>query len=149
LTTSPEESYIFLSSPEISPCFINSKLPKDRQNKHVSTLLSRYIASKRIHELKSKIHELNNKHFNKNINKIFFKNNKSNGGSCSSKGNINISTRLLFAPVEVLEYVCIHELAHLVEPNHSDSFWKIVETAMPDYEEKIKWLKENRHKCEF
>ena len=64
-------------------------------------------------------------------------------GSCSEKGNINISTRLLFAPEDVLEYVCIHELAHLIEQNHSEKFWQLVKNAMPNYQEKRKWLKEN------
>jgi len=65
-------------------------------------------------------------------NKIFFKNAKSRWGSCSEAGNINVSTRLLFAPDEVLESVCIHELAHLIERNHSEKFWALVEQAMPN-----------------
>ena len=88
-------------------------------------------------------------YFNQKINKVFFKYNKSNWGSCSAAGNINISTRLLFVPDDVLEYVCIHELAHLIEHNHSDRFWGVVEKAMPNYKEKINWLKENGHICSF
>jgi len=128
---------------------ISSNLSKETQNKHVSTLLSRIIAQKRIPELKERISELNKNHFNQPLNKIFFKHNKSNWGSCSEAGNINISTRLLFAPDDVLEYVCVHELAHPIEPNHSNNFWKLVEKAIPDYKEKIKWLKENGDKCRF
>lgn len=128
---------------------ISSHLPEGVQNKHISTLLSRCIASKRLPKLKEKIKELNEKHFNQKINKIFFKHNKSNWGSCSTAGNINISTRLLFAPDDVLEYVCIHELTHLIEHNHSESFWKLVSEAMPNYTEKIKWLKENGNECKF
>ncbi|MDV7393186.1 M48 family metallopeptidase, partial [Arthrospira platensis SPKY1] len=75
--------------------------------------------------------------------------NSSNWGSCSSGRNINLSTRLLFAPPAVQDYVIIHELAHLVELNHSDRFWKLVSEIMPDYEEKEKWLKEYGHLCEF
>jgi len=128
---------------------ISSNLPPDRQKEHVSTLLSRVIAGKRLPGLKRKIEELNSRHFSQKINGIYFKHNKSNWGSCSSKGNINISTRLLFAPDDVLEYVCIHELAHLIEPNHSDTFWNLVQTAMPEYKEKEGWLKENGGNCQF
>lgn len=128
---------------------ISSNLSKELQNKHISTLLSRCIAGTRLPKLKEKINELNNKHFNQKINKIFFKHNKSNWGSCSKAGNINISTRLLLAPDDVLEYVCIHELAHLIKPNHSDRFWALVEKAMPDYKEKINWLDQNGNKCKF
>ncbi len=128
---------------------VSTNLSKDMQNNHISTLLSRCIAAKRIPELKERINELNGIHFNQPLRKIFFKNNKSNCGSCSRAGNINISTRLLFAPEDVLEYVCVHELAHLIEPNHSEKFWELVEKAIPNYKEKIKWLKENGDKCRF
>jgi len=128
---------------------ISENLSKEEQNNHISSLISRCIAHKRLPKLQEKIYELNEKHFNRKINKIFFKHNKSNWGSCSNARNINISTRLLFAPDEVLEYVCIHELAHLIEQNHSDRFWMLVETAMSDYMEKEKWLKENRDLCRF
>lgn len=122
---------------------VSSELPKEVQNKHISSLLSRIIAKKRMPFLKEKLNALNEKHFNQKINNIFFKNHKSKWGSCSENGNINISTRLIFAPDDVLEYICIHELAHLIEHNHSGRFWALVEKAMPDYKEKEKWIKEN------
>lgn len=128
---------------------VSDNLSKEEKNNHISTLISRCVGSKRLPKLQVKIKELNKKHFNQNINKIFFKHNKSNWGSCSRAGNINISTRLLFAPDDVLEYVCIHELAHLLEHNHSKKFWTLVETAMPEYKEKKRWLKENGDICKF
>ena len=128
---------------------ISSDLSEEMRIKHVSSLLSRCVARKRIGSLKSKINELNLRHFNQRFNKVFFKNNRSNWGSCSASGNINISTRLLFAPNDVLEYVCIHELAHLIEKNHSQNFWVLVEKAMPDFREKERWLKENGKNCNF
>jgi len=128
---------------------ISSGLSPEMQNSHISTMLSRCISAKRIPKLKEKISELNRLHFNQPLNKIFFKHNKSNWGSCSGRGNINISTRLLFAPEDVLEYVCVHELAHLIEHGHSERFWALVGKAMPEYEEKINWLKENGNKCRF
>ena len=121
---------------------ISNNLSKKQQNEHISSLISRCIGQKRLPQLQRKIEELNKKHFQQNLKKIFFKYNKSNWGSCSHAGNINISTRLLFAPDDVLEYVCIHELAHLIEHNHSDRFWTLVAQAMPDYKTKEKWLKE-------
>lgn len=128
---------------------IMSELPKEKQNMHISTLLSRLIAAKRLPELQRKIEGLNMHHFNQRINKVFFKNAKSRWGSCSEAGNINISTRLLFAPDNVLEAVCIHELAHLTEQNHSERFWAMVEKAMPNYKEVHNWLKENGGSCGF
>jgi predicted metal-dependent hydrolase len=65
-------------------------------------------------------------YFQKPIKSVNLKYNLSNWGSCSTKGNINLSTRLLFAPDDVIDYVIIHELAHLLEMNHSPHFWAIV-----------------------
>ncbi len=74
---------------------------------------------------------------------ITIRNQRTRWGSCSSKGNLNFNCLLMLAPEEVLDYVIIHELAHRKEMNHSKAFWNIVEAQMPDYKEKIRWLKEN------
>jgi predicted metal-dependent hydrolase len=70
---------------------------------------------------------------------------KSRWGSCSSRKNINFSWRLMMAAPKVIDYVIIHELAHLKEMNHSAAFWKIVEKFMPDFRECRKWLKDNHN----
>ncbi len=128
---------------------ISNNISKDEEHAHISSLLSRCIGSERLPSLKQKINELNENFFNQKVNNILFKHNTSNWGSCSRAGNINISTRLLFAPEDVLEYVCIHELAHLIELNHSDRFWRLIQQVMPDYKKKIQWLKENAEQCNF
>ena len=128
---------------------ISANLSKDKQNKHISVLLSRIIAFKNKKNIIRRVHDLNKSNFCFSVNKVFLKYNQSNWGSCSSKNNINISTRLLFAPDEVKDYVIIHELAHLKERNHSADFWKLVEKVVPDYKDKIKWLKENGDGCWF
>ena len=67
---------------------------------------------------------------------------KSRWGSCSSKKSINYSWRLIMADDDVIDYVIIHELAHILEMNHSEKFWKIVESFLPDYKERKARLKE-------
>lgn len=62
-------------------------------------------------------------------------------GSCNTKGNICFSYRLMFFPEAAREYVIVHELAHLVEMNHSKDFYKIVEGVLPDYKERKRLLK--------
>ncbi|WDC85678.1 M48 family metallopeptidase [Caloramator sp. mosi_1] len=64
-------------------------------------------------------------------------------GSCSSKGNINLNWRLVMMPLDVIDYVIVHELCHLKHPNHSKGFWNLVREFMPDFEGKRRWLKEN------
>jgi len=67
-------------------------------------------------------------------------------GSCSAKGALNFSWRLIMAPPEVMDYVIVHELAHLRQRNHSKAFWTEVERMLPDYRQQRKWLKENGHR---
>ena len=67
-------------------------------------------------------------------------------GSCNKKGNITFSFRLIMLPLEVIDYIIIHELAHLVELNHSKRFWAAVEKMMPEYEQHEKWLKHNGYR---
>ena len=112
-------------------------------------LQSRIVGQYFLPEIKTRIGELNRKYFNVKVTEVRLKYNKSNWGSRSAKGNINISTRLLFAPRDVQDYVLIHELAHFIEMNHSPRFWEIVRNIMPDYKEKEKWLKINGGNCDF
>ena len=58
---------------------------------------------------------------------------KTKWGSCSDGKNINLSWRLLTAPVDVIEYVIIHELCHMREMNHSRRFWALVEQHVPEW----------------
>jgi hypothetical protein len=76
-------------------------------------------------------------------NKITVKEQKKRWGSCSSKGNLNFNWRLIMAPVSVIDYIVVHELAHLVHPNHSTDFWELVKAIIPDYKERQEWLKVN------
>lgn len=66
-------------------------------------------------------------------------------GSCSSKHTLSFSWRLVMAPLKVIEYVVLHELAHLRVPNHSREFWKQLAEWQPDYETQRKWLKREGH----
>ena len=66
---------------------------------------------------------------------------KTRFGSCSAKGNLSFSYRLMLYPEEAIDYVVVHELAHLVEMNHSSRFYKIIESVLPDYKKRKKLLK--------
>jgi predicted metal-dependent hydrolase len=64
-------------------------------------------------------------------------------GSCSSRGTLSFSWRLLVAPPAVLEYVVVHELCHLVELSHAPRFWAHVERALPGWRTQRAWLREH------
>lgn len=68
---------------------------------------------------------------------------RSRWGSCSSTGRLMFSWRLVMAPPEVLDYVAAHEVAHLVEMNHSRAFWDVVARLCPDYPRRRRWLRDH------
>lgn len=76
-------------------------------------------------------------------NKITIRDQKTRWGSCSGKGNLNFNWRLVLAPVPVLDYVVVHELAHRREMNHSSRFWDVVGEIMPDYQIHRRWLRDH------
>jgi len=75
--------------------------------------------------------------------RITIKDTRSRWGSCSSKGNLNFSWRLMLAPVAILDYVVAHEVAHLKELNHSPAFWAHVATLCPDFKTHRAWLRKH------
>jgi predicted metal-dependent hydrolase len=64
-------------------------------------------------------------------------------GSCSARGTLSFNWRLVLAPLEVLDYVVVHELCHLRVPNHSKRFWKLVEARRPHWRGQRDWLREH------
>jgi len=63
--------------------------------------------------------------------------------SCSSKGNLNFHWKCAMAPIDVLNYIVLHELTHLIHVNHTPAFWNEIDKIMPDYEKHMHWLKIN------
>lgn len=77
---------------------------------------------------------------NMKFGKVSIKSQKSRWASCSKKGNLNFNLLLAAAPPEVIDYVIIHELMHLVVMDHSSRFWRLVKGADPDYKKHKEWL---------
>ena len=73
-------------------------------------------------------------------NRVIVRDQKRRWGSCSSKRTISLNWRLIMAPEEILDYIIIHELAHLRHMNHSRRFWTLVERHCPDYPECEQWI---------
>ncbi len=129
--------------------YLSTGMTPEEEQRHSSYLVSRLTGNAFLPAIRQRLETLNIQHFRRPIGRVRMRNNVSNWGSCSYDGNISISTRLLFAPPLTIDYVLIHELAHLVEHNHSNRFWKQVELAMPNYREHEKWLDDNVHICHF
>ncbi|MCA9370007.1 MAG: M48 family metallopeptidase [Pseudomonadales bacterium] len=78
---------------------------------------------------------------NASYTRIVFKDLSSRWGSCSSKGNLNFNWRLVHLPPPIIDYVIVHELAHLTHMNHSPSFWRLVREYCPGYKSRVRDLK--------
>jgi len=74
--------------------------------------------------------------------RIQFRDMRRKWGSCSSKGTVTLNSRLTWIEAHLAEYIVCHELAHLIELNHSKKFWAIVEQYMPDYKKRMKELRQ-------
>ncbi|MBX0295430.1 M48 family metallopeptidase [Haloarcula nitratireducens] len=71
------------------------------------------------------------------------RNQRTRWGSCSTGGTISLNWRLIMAPPEVVDYLVVHELAHLIEQHHGDEFWDVVSNQIPEFGQKAGWLKDN------
>jgi len=78
-------------------------------------------------------------------NKVSIKNQRSRWASCSENGNLNFNLILAALPIEIIDYVIIHELAHLIELNHSNNFWNIVKMTDPEFQTHRKLLHKYRY----
>jgi hypothetical protein len=75
--------------------------------------------------------------------RITLRDQRSRWGSCSAKGELSFNWRLVLAPHDVLDYVVVHEVCHLVEHHHGPAFWKLLSRRRPAYHEPKEWLDEH------
>lgn len=80
---------------------------------------------------------------------IEVRNQKTKWGSCSSTGTLGLNWRLMLAPPRIVDYVVVHELAHLREMNHGEAFWGIVGEFDPEWEQHREWLREHSAELVF
>jgi predicted metal-dependent hydrolase len=75
------------------------------------------------------------------VTRVSIRNQRARWGSCATGGRISLNWRLVQTPDAVRDYVLVHELMHLRQPNHSRRFWTLVAHACPDYESSRRWLR--------
>lgn len=97
---------------------------KNKLNSKIHPIIERYKNQLGVNPKEVKIMELQNR-----------------WASCSSNGNVNFHWKCAMAPIDVLHYIVVHELAHLIQDNHSKAFWNEVDKILPNYEEQVNWLK--------
>jgi predicted metal-dependent hydrolase len=150
-----------VSAPKMTPKWYINSFIQSRSTwieKHLTTISNRKLSIPHPNLNKTQIEE-HKKHAKKSIiakietwsqtmNVVYEKTRissaKTRWGSCSFTNTISINWRLILLPEECLEYVIIHELAHITEKNHSKNFWNIVETYCPDYKTTRKTLQSHQ-----
>ncbi len=99
---------------------------KNRLNEKIKPIISQYQSQLGVNPNTIKIMELQNR-----------------WASCTSKGNVNFHWKCAMAPIDVLHYIVVHELTHLIHNNHTKDFWNEVDKILPSYDKQVHWLKIN------
>jgi predicted metal-dependent hydrolase len=94
--------------------------------------------------MEEKVRTVNMQTFNADVRSVRTRYMRARFGSCGRRGQIAINTALLFVPEPLLDYVIVHELAHIGHSNHSQHFWQSVGSMIPDYKIRSKQLKRYR-----
>lgn len=68
---------------------------------------------------------------------------KNRWASCTDEGNLNFNFKCMMAPLSIIDYIVVHELAHLIHKDHGSEFWNMVDKIIPDYEKRRNWLRDN------
>jgi len=112
---------------------------KEQEDERVKQALKRfyYQQCKALVEGRIKAYQSN---FKTKPRSIRISDNKCTWGTCDSKLQLTFNWKLAMAPLEVIDYVVVHEMCHMVHLNHERSFWRLVGKIMPDYEERQNWL---------
>ncbi|MEJ8553324.1 M48 family metallopeptidase [Tepidibacter sp. Z1-5] len=128
-----EKSNIYIQKDSI---IINTQNEEDEQ---IKSIIESYLKKECLKNVKKRTayHQSNFKSKPKSISVV-----ESNKfwGLCNSNRDIQFNWRLIMAPVEVIDYVVVHEMSHMAHMNHSKSFWKMVAKIMPDYKKQVEWL---------
>lgn len=116
-------------------------VPAIDQSKRTEVLKAWYVA-RAVQEISSRV-VLHSRELGVTVAKVNIVESRFSWGSCTTKDHVNFNWRLIKAPMFVIDYVIVHELAHLLEANHTPSFWNIVRAKVSLAEKAKSWLKVN------
>lgn len=122
-------------------------LCQEHQDK-IPIIIERWLRLQAKHVILQRL-ELAKQKLQIDYNQVFIKDQKTRWGSCSGQRNLNFNFRLVMAPLPVVDYLVAHELAHLVEMNHSKKFWDLVASICPDYKIHRQWLRDHGGELTF
>ncbi len=114
--------------------------PRPRDGDDLRPIVTAWMVARARHVLPGQLLTLAAR-FELAVTHVAVRNQRARWGSCASGGRISLNWRLVQTPDEVRDYVLIHELMHLRQPNHSARFWALVAGACPGYEASRRWLR--------
>ena len=120
--------------------FADQELTIRDANDSVQAPIEHYLRRLAVAELPPRLSELAAQH-SLRVARVSIRNQRSRWGSCSSRGHVSLNWRLIQMPREVADYVMLHELMHVHQPNHSRRFWRLVANVCPSYKDAIRWIK--------
>lgn len=109
---------------------------------YIQQSLKRWYADETLDIVKKRI-DYYKKYFKDSVTSIKIKDQKTRWASCTYKNEILFNLRCSMAPMEIIDYIVVHEMCHMEHRNHSKDFYNAVGQVIPDYKQKIKWLKDN------
>lgn len=134
---------------EIEGIEFNHRFFISRSNqKNANTLFKKWYYERAKLKIEPRV-KVYSKHLGVTFNEVKISEMKYRWGSCTPNNNVIFNWRLIKAPMLVVDYLVVHELAHLIEPNHTPEFWNIVSIQVPLFEKAKKWLKQNGYLLEI
>lgn len=135
--------------PDIRPALVMDKVFKLKNSalSQAESLFTKWYKKQARRVITERVEYFTQKH-RFDVQKIRISSARTRWGSCSTKGTLSFTWRLVMAPLDVIDYVIVHELCHLKELNHSKTFWGKVESIMPDYKRRRSWLKKEGRKLQ-
>ncbi len=118
--------------------FLLSEIEKEKAREHFISFYKEKVRPR----IEKRV-ELYKTYLGVNPNKIRVMELKNRWASCTTNGNLNFHWKCAMAPADVLDYIIIHELAHLIHKNHTKAFWNEIDKVIPDYSNRLQWLTRN------
>ncbi len=138
-----EQKYPKISfSSRVLNIYINKNLSKKERFEKIKQILVKWYKKKALDVIKNRV-EKYLKYLDDKPKEIKVREYKTRWGTCTSDKRLIFNWKIIMAPVYIIDYVIIHELAHIKIPNHSSKFWKFVESVYPKYQSSKEWLRIN------
>lgn len=128
------EEILSIDLPKANILYLGEAHPKPKSN------IEKWYRKEAKNYLSKRIDFLAQKH-NFKYNRLFVRDSQNKWGNCSKENNISLNWRLIKSPVQVIDYVILHELCHTVILKHTQAFWLKLSTVCPEYKEQAEWLK--------